>query len=554
MGFKVSVLGIPESKGLRDVLREKGKLGIIISGLCVAVALFHIITSCIGALEALEHRSVHLTFFLMIIFLSSSLKNEKKWYLALNVLFSLLALTVGIYVYVQGSEIPARLGEPIFWDYLFGTIIILLTLEGARRVVGLPIAVLSFLFLLYAYFGPYFPGFLRHPGYSFSEIINVQFLDMVGLWGIPLGTMSTFIIIFLIFAGLLMETGMVDVFIDIANKIFGTRIGGPAKVAIVSSTLMGSISGSAAANVLVTGSVSIPTMKRLGYDSTFAGAVEAAVSSGGQFMPPIMGASAFIIASILGIAYIQVCKAAILPALLWFFSFYMMVHFEAKRLGLGRLSKEEVGDISISSILKRIYLLIPLALLVYLLVVGYSPMYAGFICVVALLVLSFIRKETRFTLSSFFSGLEKGIKSALSVSMACAAAGIIVGAVMQSGLGYMLSGSLVSLSQGKMIFILPLVLLASLILGMGMTTVGAYIIVATLVAPALIKIGVPPSRPISSPSTSPSSLPSPLLWPWPPILRPGYRGLILGAPGSPPSNWPCPPSASPSSSLLNRPS
>lgn len=487
-----SIVGVPESKSLYEVFAEKGWLRITVTALCVTIALFHIVTSCVGALEALRHRSLHLTFFLMITFLSSSLSRKSRGYLVFNIVLSFLALVVGLYVYVQGTEIPGRLGEPIFWDYVFGIIIIFLALEGARRVVGPAISILAASFLIYTYFGSYFPGFLRHPGYSFGEIINVQFLDMVGLWGIPLGTMSTFIIIFLLFAGLLMQTGMVDVFIDLANKIFGTRVGGPAKVAIVSSTLMGSISGSAAANVLVTGSVSIPTMIRLGYDRVFAGAVEASVSSGGQFMPPIMGASAFIIASILGIAYIQVCKAAILPALLWFFSFYMMVHFEAKRLKLGRLSREEVGDISITSIFKRLYLVAPLILLVYLLVVGYSPMYAGFICVVVLLALSFIRKDTRFTLGSLFEGLEKGIRSALSVSMACAAAGIIVGAVMQSGLGYMLSGSLVSLSHGKMYLILPLVLLASLILGMGMTTVGAYIIVATLVSPALIKMGVVP--------------------------------------------------------------
>jgi TRAP transporter 4TM/12TM fusion protein len=485
-------LGISESKSILETLKEKGILQITVTTLCVLIALFHIVTSYIGALEALRHRSVHLTFFLMITFLVSSLKRKQKGYLVLNIVFSLLALMVGAYVYIQGPEIPGRLGEPIFWDYAFGTIIIFLTLEAARRVVGLAISILTLFSLIYTYFGLYFPGFFKHPGYSFSEMINAQFLDMVGLWGIPLGTMATFIIIFLIFAGLLMQTGMVDVFIDLANKMFGTRIGGPAKVAIVSSTLMGSISGSAAANVLVTGTVSIPTMKKLGYSPTFAGAVEASVSSGGQFMPPIMGASAFIIASILGIAYIEVCKAAILPALLWFFSFYVMVHFEAKRLGLARLSREDLGDISVASILKRLYLFIPLLLLVFLLIVGYSPMYAGFICVITLLGLSFIRKETRFNLSTFCAGLESGIKSALPVSMACAAAGILVGAVMQSGLGYMLSGSLVSIAHGQMILILPLVLFASLILGMGMTTVGAYIIVATLVSPALVDMGVVP--------------------------------------------------------------
>ncbi len=487
-----SILGIPESKSIQDVFKEKGPLAVVITTLAVIIALFHIYTSYAGALEALRHRSIHLIFIMMIVFLSSSLKRKHKGYLALNIMLTLLAAVTGIYIFTQSVNIPMRLGSPILWDYVFGTLIILLVLEAARRVVGWAISIIAAFFLLYTYFGNYFPGFLKHPGYSFAEIINVQFLDMPGLWGIPLGTMSTFIIIFLIFAGLLFQTGMVEVFIDLANKFLGAATGGPAKVAIVASTLVGSISGSAAANVLITGSVSIPTMKRLGYSPTFAGAVEASCSSGGQFMPPIMGASAFIIATFLGIPYIQVCKNALLPALLWFFSFFMIVHFEAKRLGLKTLSKEEIGVISWSSIMKRLYLFIPLILLVILLVKGYSPMYAGFVVIVALLVLSFIRKETRFNLRSFFAGLESGIKSALPVTMACATAGIVVGAVMQSGLGYTLSASLVRLSGGHLYLLAPLVLVASLILGMGMTTVGAYIIVATLVAPAMIKIGVVP--------------------------------------------------------------
>jgi len=429
---------------------------------------------------------------LIIVFLSSSLKRKHRGYLGLNIALSLLAAITGVYAYTQSIEIPLRLGSPNLWDLTFGTIIILLTLEAARRVVSWVISVITLFFLFYTYYGLLFPGFLKHAPFSFEEIINVQFLDMEGVWGIPLGVMSTYIIIFLIFAGLLFQTGMASAFIDLANKLLGRTTGGPAKVAVASSTLVGSISGSAVANVLITGTVSIPTMKRLGYKPTFAAAVEAGVSTGGQFMPPIMGAAAFIIATYLGIAYIEVAKAALLPALLWFFSFFVMVHFTAKRLGLRTLSKEEVGEIRWSSILKRLYLFIPLILLVYLLIQGYTPMLAGFWAIVLLFALSFIRKGTRFNLGSLTAALEFGIRSALPVSVACATAGIIVGGIMQSGLGYTLSASLVAISQGQLFLILPLVLVASLILGMGMTTTPAYIIIAVLVAPAMIEVGVVP--------------------------------------------------------------
>lgn len=492
MRLKEAVVGVPESKSIIGVLREKGSLAVTVTTLCVGLALFHIVTSYIGCLEAFQHRSTHLCLMLMIVFLVSSLKRKGKGYLGLNIVLTLLSAISWWYCVSQSIEIPLRLGAPSLWDLIFGTIVILLTLEAARRVVGWAISAIAILFLIYTYFGPTFPGIFKHPSYSFEEIINAQFVDMTGIWGMPLGVMSTFIIIFLIFAGFLMQTGMVDVFINAANKLFGTQTGGPAKVAISASTLVGSISGSAAANVLVTGSISIPTMKRLGYSPTFAGAVEASCSSGGQFMPPIMGASAFIIAVFIGVPYIAVCKAAIIPALLWFFSFFVMVHFEAKKLGLRTMSKEEIGEIRWGSILKMSYLILPLLLLVYLLVIGYTPMYAGFICIVVLLVLSFIRKETRFNLGSFFAAMEYGVKIAFSVTMACAVAGIIVGAVMQSGLGYTLSASLVRISGGQLFLLLPLVLIASLILGFGMTTVGAYIIVATLVAPAMIAIGVVP--------------------------------------------------------------
>jgi TRAP transporter 4TM/12TM fusion protein len=474
------------------VLRGKGALATITTLVAVLIALFHIYTSYAGALGALEHRSLHFYAIAAFIFLSSSLKRGGRWYHALNIVLALLCAVLAVYVLTQAIPMQMRLGMPSQLDLILGTITIVLVLEATRRTVGIALTIMASLFLLYTYLGPYMPGILRAPSFSFAEIINLQFLSTDGLWGIPLGTMSTFIIIFLILAGLLSQSGMVNVFMGLANKLFGHTTAGPAKVAVVASGGVGMISGSAAANVLITGQVTIPTMKKLGYSPAFAGAVEAGASSGGQFMPPIMGAAAFIIAAFMGIPYIQVAIAAFVPALLWFFSFFCVVHLEAKKLKLRTLSREEVANISWASILKSIYVFIPIILLVWLLVIGYSPMYAGFICVVTAFALSFLRKETRFNLSTLAQALRSGIEGAVSVTMACAAAGLIVGAVMQSGLGFTLSASLVALSGGYMFPLLILAMIASIILGFGMTTVGVYVIVAIMVVPALIELGVAP--------------------------------------------------------------
>jgi TRAP transporter 4TM/12TM fusion protein len=343
-------------------------------------------------------------------------------------------------------------------------------------------------FLLYTHFGGYIPGSLGHAGFSVREILDLQFLTYNGVFTTPTGVMSTFIIIFLIFAGILMKSNAVYGFMDLATRLLGHTTGGPAKAAIIASTLMGSVSGSAAANTMVTGSISIPLMKKMGYKPHFAGAVEASVSSGGQFMPPIMGASAFVIAGVLGIPYIKVCLHALFPALFWFFCFFVTLDFEARRLKLQSLSREELPKWG--PVLKQQYFLIPIVVLVYFLIIGYSPMYAGFITVAMLFVLTFISKETRFTVASFLEAMKYGMNSGLPIASACAGAGIIIGCVMQSGMGYYLSAALVNISSGSLFILLILVLIASLIMGMGMVTVGAYIIVSILVSPAMIQMGV----------------------------------------------------------------
>jgi TRAP transporter 4TM/12TM fusion protein len=490
MDFKRDVIGLPQSKSLSAILKEKGFLSTTVVLITILLALYHIYTSFAGCPPAILHRGIHLFVILIVVFLHSSVRNPDRGYLALNIFLSFLALSTLIYIASDYDEMLFRYNEAEVPDLVFSAITLGLTIEACRRVVGVPMAILVCLFLVYTWLGQYVPGEFGHAGFSWREILDQQFLSYNGVFTTPLGVMSTFIIIFLIFAGFLMKSGAVQAFMEIAIKLMGRTAGGPAKAAVVASALMGSVSGSAAANVMVTGSISIPLMKRLGYPPSFAGAVEASVSSGGQFMPPIMGASAFIIASVLGIPYIKVCLHALIPALLWFFCFFITLHFEAKKRGMQPIDREDIP--SARRVLTHLYLFIPLVALVYLLTQGYSPMYAGVMTVFLLVVLIYFRRETRMNLSAIISALEYGIMGALPVTAACAGAGIIVGCVMQSGVGYYLSAALVKMSGGHLYLLLPLVIAASLLLGMGMVTVGAYIIVSILVSPALIDMGVPP--------------------------------------------------------------
>jgi len=490
MSFRERVLGIPQSKNILGVIMGKGYLGAVTMVIAVMLALYHIYTSFAGTPHEMLHRGVHVYAILMVVYLTTYARRKSLWYRAISLLAIVLSAGLLVFVMNQYDQMSVRWGSPTQLDLVLSAISILLIVEAVRRIIGPAMAGLIVFFLLYARFGLYFPGEVRHAGFRWGQILDLQFLSLDGIFTIPIGVMSTYIIIFLIFAGLLVKSGALESFINLAIRVAGWATGGPAKVAVIASTLMGMCSGAAAANVVVTGNVSIPLMKRLGYKPEFAGAVEACASSGGQFMPPIMGASAFIIAAILGIPYIEVCMRAAIPALLWFLAVFIVVHLEAKRLGLKPLSPAEIP--STKTVLQGLYLFIPIIALVYFLVIGYSPMYAGAIAFAMLFVLTFVRRETRLTVGRLLDALEHGIRMALPVAIACAGAGVIIGCVMQTGLGFYLSAALVHISGGQLLLLLPLVLVASLILGMGMVTVGAYIIVAILVSPALIEMGLPP--------------------------------------------------------------
>lgn len=357
--------------------------------------------------------------------------------------------------------------------------------------MGPSLPIITIVAIAYTLLGHHIPGLWGHRYIDLEQLISYQYLTTEGLFTIPLGVSASFIFIFILFGAFLVASGTGEFFIKFANALAGHLRGGPAKVAVLSSATFGSISGSAVANVVSTGSFTIPLMKKIGYRPVFAGAIESVASTGGQFMPPVMGAAAFIIADMLGVTYLEVCKAALIPAVLYFFALIYMVHLEARRRDLRGLNRSELPNL-FKTIKEGGHLLLPAALLVFLLVQGYSPMKAGLWAMVAVVVISWFKKETRMGPRAILEALEKGAKGSLEVALACACAGIVIGCVTQSGLGLKFSSLVIQASGGSLILSLVFVMIASLVLGMGLTTSAAYILTIILAGPVLVDLGVAP--------------------------------------------------------------
>ncbi|MEW6265016.1 MAG: TRAP transporter fused permease subunit [Thermodesulfobacteriota bacterium] len=397
---------------------------------------------------------------------------------------------LGAYSIINYEELMETAGLYSQLDLAVSVCGVVLTLEATRRIVGLPIAVIATVFLLYAYFGPYFPGFLAHRGFGLKRIFTQMWLTTEGIMGIPLGVSSTFIFLFILFGAFLTNTGIMAFFLDLSNAVAGWAAGGPAKVAVLTSALEGTVSGSSVANTVGSGSFTIPLMKSLGYKPEFAGAVEAAASTGGQIMPPVMGAAAFLMSEFIGLPYIEIAKAAVIPALLYFTGVWLVVHFEAKKTGLKGLPRDRLPRLG--RVLKeKSYLILPLATIIYLLVEGTTPMTAALGGLVVCFLVGLVRKETRLGPKRLLETLETGARSALGVAVACATAGVIVGVVTLTGLGLKMGDGLVALAGGLLFPTLVLTMISSLILGMGAPTTANYVITSAVAAPALIKLGVP---------------------------------------------------------------
>ena len=475
-----------------DALRTR-----LIGALALALGLFHLANvSGLLVLSTMVVRAVHLTVMLGLIFLlagdpaKSGRQRGRPW--VIGVLF-LAAMGTGIYLLARWEDIAFSGGTTTTTDIVVGVLIILLVVEAARRATGNFLAVITAVFLVYPVVSPYLPGVLYGRGVRLESVISFLSLSGQGIYGIPIGVASTYIILFTIFGAFLSEFGAGGFFFRFSDVLTRGMTAASAKTAVIFSTLLGMISGSAAGNVAVTGSFTIPVMKREGYRPYQAGAIEAVVSTGGQIMPPVMGAAAFIMAEIVGTPYVNIMKAGLMPALLFFVSTLMVVHLQALKSGI-RSDTEPADDERLSkTLIGGVPFVVPFIALVAMMIAGYSPVKASFYAIAMLLGLHLVWTRT---ISAEFSrkigrAVIAGVRSAVPISAACAAAGIISGILSVTGLGSKLSIFIISMSGGVPVIGLLLTMVAAIILGMGLPTTAAYLILATVVAPALAQMGVP---------------------------------------------------------------
>ena len=483
----------------------------IIMAIAVTLSLYQLYTAGVAALTALVQRSIHLGAILSLTFLlkpAFSKLRKDKFSFALFLDWVLVALSIYCTFYICNNltAIFERQGDWLIQDRIVSIIGTLLVLEACRRVIGFVMTGICAMSIAYAMFGPYMPELIIHKGYSVERIATTLWLTTEGIFGLPIGVAATFVFVFVLFGAILETTGGGAFFIDLAYALTGRFSGGPAKASVVASGFMGSISGSAVGNVVATGSFTIPMMKKVGYRSHVAGAIEAAASTGGQLMPPIMGAGAFLMAEFTNTSYLTIIKVALVPAIMYYITVLIFVHYEAKKYGLKGQPKENLPKV-MNVIKNGLHFIIPVLILIYVLVSNYSPMMAGFIAVVSTLLISIIANFVRWAVQGkdeisllgfvmyefklIVKALENGAKNAVMVSAACAAAGIIVGMVSLTGMGLKFSSLVMDLSYGIKVLAILLIGGASLVLGMGLPVTASYIVLATLAGPALLDMGVP---------------------------------------------------------------
>jgi len=470
------------------------KIAIIIVG--TAWALTQLYEGVTGRLDYLQLLPLHLYFALVMVFLLRPISKKKSWFLIFDLV--LIGLTVaGAYYYMDNfmriiSRIPAV--SPVTqWDMFFGTVTIGLVLEAGRRTVGLFLPILGGVCIIYSFYGPHFPGLFAHGGLSATRFIDFMYLSQEGLFGVPLRVSAVFVFLFVLFGAFLKTSGIGDFYNNLAMSVAGGMRGASAKVAVISSGLMGTISGSAVANATTTGTITIPMMVKGKYKPVVAAAIEALASTGSQIMPPLMGAAAFIMASITGIPYFGVVIAAIIPGILYYTVVYTSIHILAVKGGMGAIVKEDRPKF-LPLILRDGFMLIPIFALIYYLAAGYSVaraiIFAIGYCLLVVLI-TFIRNRDFSQLIAAFYALSNASKSAIHVAVPCAIAGIVVGVLNLTGLSLKLTQIIIGVSDGNIALLLALVAVLCLILGMGMPTTAAYISVAIIAIPALIRLGVP---------------------------------------------------------------
>ena len=460
--------------------------------LCAMFVIFHIYTALFGVISNNGQKCIHLALIFGILFMGLLEKDEKKpFLLCIDTLLLVAGVASMMYIWYVSPTYDDRGGITTNLDIIFGILLIITLIYATWRKIGTVLAVVAMIFILYAFGGMYAPSLLQHGGFKLGRYIHLIVFTADGILGSPLNASANYIVIFIILGAVFSATGVGDYFTSLATAAFGRFRGGPAKVAVVASAFFGSISGSSIANVIGTGTFTIPMMKKMKFEPEFAGAVEATASTGGQIMPPIMGAAAFLVAEILQISYWDVVKAAVIPALLYFAAILMTVDLYARRHKIEGLRKDELP--TLRNLLKRCYLFSPLVLLMILIgPMAYSITKAGIYVLIFTLVVVSFSKESRFDKEKLVNTVLSAGKGCISVAVACALVGIIIGTVVGSGLGYRLSNILVTAAGGKLEILLILTMVVSLILGMGLPTSAAYLVLATMIAPAMIKLGVLP--------------------------------------------------------------
>ena len=480
------------------------------------MSIYHFYASGFGTIREILHRGIHISFVVGLVFIFYSWKkidhNKKNFKVPyIDIIFSILVVVSALYLPLLPPELLAsRVGNPENLEIIMGSFLIILTLEAARRSIGFTLPFICILFILFAIFGPYFPGALKHGGASWVGFVNHIYITNQGIYGIAVGVMAQYVFLFILFGVLATRIGLGQLFIDLAMVIAGKYSGGPAKVAIFSSAFLGTISGSSIANTVTTGSLTIPAMKKVGYPPHFSGAVEATASTGGQITPPILGAAAFIMVEYLEVPLRDILAAALIPALLHYFGIFIMVHLEAKKLGLRGLTDQEVPKFL--SVIKDNWLsLAPLILLVYLILIGRTPDYAAVISIIACVLIGFVKNTNRLTFKDLIHCLSQGAKNTLAVGAAAAAIGIIVGVVTLTGVGFRLGYvviqtagdiggfflnfvpfDLFTIEDLTLFFSLLLIAFSCIFMGTGVPTTATYIILVAVAAPALTQLNIEP--------------------------------------------------------------
>lgn len=461
--------------------------------LAVLVSLYHLYTATFGPPVTLKHRSLHVGMMMAMGFMMYpfSKKSDFGKVSIIDWFWVLLSCSIPVYVWADYMGIVERTGMPDTIDMAVASVLVLALLESARRVTGNALSILSVIFILYGLFGREMPSIFFHRGYDWNILSNHLFANTEGIYGTSVAVSSSYIYLFILFGSVMAKSGMGQFFNDIALALAGHSKGGPAKVAVIASGFLGSINGSAVANVVTTGAFTIPLMKKTGYTKEFAGAVEATASVGGQLLPPIMGAAAFIMAEMLGVKYSEIIVWAAIPALLYYLGIIIQVHLRAAKDGLVGIPRDQLP--ATREVLKdKGHLLLPVFFLLYMLFFsGTTVIFSAVLTIAVTVIVSQFKASTRMGVMDFVDALAEGAKATVSVAIACACVGIIIGVSSVTGFGLTMANTIIALGDTSLLFTLVFTMITCMILGMGLPSIPAYIITATIAAPALAKLGIP---------------------------------------------------------------